>query len=649
MKKFYLRPFLIAHLVILGMASNQAHAIEQPLRLPIANGPFKGTEQSLATYQCPEWFRDAKFGIWAHWGPQAVPMRGDWYARGMYAEDNFCYKDHIEHYGHPSKFGYKDIIPLWKAEKWDPERLMELYKKAGAKYFVSMGIHHDNFCLWNSKIHRWNSVNMGPKMDVVALWEKAAHKAGLRFGVSEHLAASFNWFQLSHGSDKSGPFTCIPYDGADRAFEDLYHFPSEPGDTGWITTDRRRMQIWYDRINELVTNYNLDLLYSDSGVPFGNEVGYSMIANLYNTAIKNHGSADAVYTCKSDSQGQWIHDFERNVQHRIAPYPWQTDSSIGDWFYNVGYGYQPASWAIHKLVDVVSKNGNLLLNVVQRPDGSIDPEVEKLLGELAAWTAVNGEAIYGSRPWQVYGEGEIHYRAGFSDQADPYSAKDIRFTTKGPVLYAIALGWPDGGQLQIRTLARTSDCRNAIQRIQLLGSPGDLQFTQNADALIVTLPKQKISDHTCTLKITGSDLKAVPGQLFHTPVKSDENGCLTLGADNADLHGDGLNIETQNATSNVIRDWGNGKAWVSWKVPFPKVGRYAVSISLATSNAGTSFIIEMGKQALAGKTTNTDFKDLDLGFVTIDKPGEQIVSMRAENPAKWRALSLLSVTMTPEK
>ena len=196
-----------------------------PAKPEIATGPFQPTMESLKQYKCPDWFRNAKFGIWAHWGPQAVPMDGDWYARGIYEQGSGHNKYHLEHYGHPSKFGYKDIIPLWKAEKWDPDRLMELYKKAGAKYFVSMGSHHDNFFLWNSKLHKWNAVNMGPKRDVVGDWQKAAKKQGLRFGVSEHLGASFWWFQMSHGADKTGPLAGVPYDGADPKYEDLYHFP----------------------------------------------------------------------------------------------------------------------------------------------------------------------------------------------------------------------------------------------------------------------------------------------------------------------------------------------------------------------------------------------------------------------------------------
>ena len=249
---------------VLVLASFLAGAAEK-YHLSIADGPYKGTLESLKSHQTPEWFRDAKFGIWAHWGPQSVPMQGDWYAKNIYSQGSSHYKYHTNHYGHPSVFGYKDIIPLWKAEKWEPERLMALYKRAGAKYFVSMATHHDNFFLWDSKIHRWNSVNMGPKKDVVGLWEKAARKEGLRFGVSEHLVGSFNWFQVSHGADQTGPYAGIPYDGADKAFEDLYHFPAEPGDAGWETKNPRFQQIWYNSIHELVSNYNIDLIYSDSG------------------------------------------------------------------------------------------------------------------------------------------------------------------------------------------------------------------------------------------------------------------------------------------------------------------------------------------------------------------------------------------------
>ena len=362
----------------------------------------------------------------------------------LYEQGHPQYKDHLEHYGHPSKLGYKDIIPLWKAEKWDPDRLMALYKKAGARYFVSMGVHHDNFVLWNSTHHKWNAVKMGPHRDVVGDWQKAAKKHGLRFGVSEHLGASFTWWQDSHRSDKTGPLAGVPYDGADPQYQDLYHWPAAADDKGWYSKNPRWHREWFSRIKDLVDQYHPDLLYTDGGVPFGNEVGLSMIAHLYNaSASRNGGKADVVYTCKQKSEGGWVEDLERGVMPGIRPHPWQTDTSIGDWFYNRNWKYRGADWVIHMLVDIVSKNGNLLINVVQRPDGTLDPEVEKVLAEMAAWIAINGEAIYDTRPWLVYGEGPVRAKGGHFKEDFTYTAKDIRFTSKGDhTLYAFALGWP---------------------------------------------------------------------------------------------------------------------------------------------------------------------------------------------------------------
>jgi len=446
-KKLLLLTALIAAAATAGWLPAAGPAKTSPpakLDLAIAAGPFQPTMDSLQQYRCPEWFRDAKFGIWAHWGPQAVPMVGDWYARQMYIQGHPQYIHHLKTYGHPSEQGYKDIIPLWKAERWDPDRLMAVYKKAGARYFVSMGVHHDNFDLWNSKHHRWNAVRLGPKRDVVGQWKEAAAKQGLRFGVSEHLGASFTWFQPSHGADKTGPKAGVPYDGADPKYQDLYHPAAAKGDTAWYSTNPEWQQEWFRRIKDLVDNYQLDLLYTDGGVPFGNEVGRSMIAHLYNTdANRRGGRPEAVYTCKQRSDGRWVEDLERGVMGQISPVPWQTDTSIGDWYYNKNWKFRGADWVVRTLCDIVSKNGNLLLNVVQRPDGAIDPEVEQLLRQIGAWTAVNGEAIYGTRLWLTYGEGPIRGKGGHFKEDFAFTAKDIRFTTKGDrTLYAIALGCP---------------------------------------------------------------------------------------------------------------------------------------------------------------------------------------------------------------
>jgi alpha-L-fucosidase len=492
---------------------------EEPMNLPKAPKPFESTWESLKQYQCPEWFRDAKFGIWAHWGPQAVPMEGDWYARNMYLEGSEQYKAHLAAYGHPSEHGYKEIIPLWKAEKWDPERLMALYKKAGAKYFVSMGVHHDNFDLWNSKYQRWNSVNMGPKRDIVGEWQKAAKKEGLRFGVSEHLAASYTWWQGNRGADKNGPKAGVPYDGANPELADLYHTSAAPDDTLWYTTNPEWHSEWSKRVRDLIDNYHPDLLYSDGGLPFG-VVGRALLADYYNASMALHGGKlEAVYNCKSHTahgetnqfvNESCVHDMERGVLDGIQALPWQTDTSIGDWFYNKHWKYRPVTWIIHILVDIVSKNGNLLLNVVLRPDGSLDPEVEQSLADLAAWNAIHGEAIFGTRPWQTFGEGPVRAEGGAFKEDFTYSAKDIRFTTKGPTLYAIAMGWPDDGKIVIRSLAKPAgEDVNDITGISLLGYDGKLSWQQTAQGLTVVLPATKVSEFTAALKITGTHLKNI--------------------------------------------------------------------------------------------------------------------------------------------
>jgi alpha-L-fucosidase len=635
---------------VLSFMAWRIAAAESNLALGIAPGAFAPTMESLTNYHCPDWFRDAKFGMWAHWGPQAVPMDGDWYARQMYQQGHAQYKDHLEHYGHPSTNGYKDIIPLWKAEKWDPDRLMALYKRAGAKYFVSMGSHHDNFFLWNSKLHRWNAVNMGPHRDVVGTWQAAAVKNGLKFGVSEHLGASFTWFQDSHKSDKTGPLAGVSYDGADPRYEELYHFAAEPGDTGWYSTNPRWQQMWFNEIKELVDNYHPDLLYTDGGVPFGNEVGRSLIAHLYNSDSARHaGQAQVVYTCKQKSEGRWVEDLERGVMPGINPYPWQTDTSIGDWFYNRNWKFRPVSWTIHMLVDIVSKNGNLLLNVVQRPNGSLDKEVEQMLNELADWIAIHGEAIYSTRPWLVYGEGGVRTKGGHFHEDFKYTAKDIRFTTKGDVLYAIGLGWPEDGKLLVKSLASSGSGK--INEVSLLGSQAKMVWNRTAEGLQVTLPGQKLSPYTCALRIRGTDLKPAPLVEEVAFVEPDSKGELVLAADDAEIHGDKLNTENRDDQMN-LGFWDNPGEWVSWRVHLNKPGKFNVSASIATIHGGQELLIESGANRLTKALDSTGdwgtFKIVDLGQIEISQPGGQI-NVRPKDASSWKPINLRWVRLTPAK
>ena len=486
------------------------------VELEITAGPFKGTRESLREWQVPEWYRDAKFGIWAHWGPQSAPEYGDWYARNMYIQGHKQYEYHVKTYGHPSKFGFKDIIPTWNADKFDPDYNMQLYKKAGARYFCSMGVHHDGFDLWKSAHQpRWNAVATGPRKDIVGLWKKAALKQGLKFAVSEHLAPSYHWFSTSHTSDKTGPLAGVPYDGADPAYADLYHELPKDYPYGQPFNDRRAPDPWklhyFKRIKDLVDNYQPDLLYTDGDI-FFEEYGLALVANLYNTSAKLHGGrVEAVYTSKlaSDCEtGTCVLDWERGVAAGIPANPWQTDTCIGDWHYNREAKYKSPKRVIDMLVDIVSRNGNLMLNFPLPNSGMLDAAELKILDEIAKWMAVNSEGIYATRPWKIFGDGPVagappsgrgprFNEAGRRD----LTAEEVRFTSRGSTLYAFVMGWPEK-QAVIRALATTTGgAQMKVNNVELLGFQGAVKWTQDEKGLTVQLPDQKPCDHAIALKI----------------------------------------------------------------------------------------------------------------------------------------------------
>jgi alpha-L-fucosidase len=363
-----------------------------------------------------------------------------------------------------------------------------------------MGTHHDDFFLWNSKIHKWNAVNCGPKKDVVGIWQAAAKKEGLKFGVSEHLGASFTWLHPSHGADTSGPMKGIPYDGANPMYQDLYHAKADSNDNGWLSTNKEWQREWFFSIKELIDNYHPDLLYSDSQLPFG-EYGENMLAHFYNQDMaKNGGKLEAVYTCKEPSDGMWVQDLERGVQDSISPFPWQTDTSIGDWFYRTGQKYKTATEVIQMLVDIVSKNGNLLINIVQTPEGDLEPDVIKIVTEIGTWTSVNGEGIYGTRPWKVYGEkpaAENVVKSGnFNEDKLKYGAQYIRFTTKLNNLFEFFLG-EHTTYIFINSFVKYSkNLYNKIASVTLLGSNIKIHWKQRGNALIIKkdfkMPVEKV-------------------------------------------------------------------------------------------------------------------------------------------------------------
>jgi alpha-L-fucosidase len=358
----------------------------------------------------------------------------------MYMEGSRQYQYHLKTYGHPSRFGYKDTVPLWKAERFEPKSLARLYRQAGAKYFVSMGVHCDNFDLWNSG-RRWNSVNMGPKRDIVGEWREAARAEGLRFGVSEHVWGSYNWWQTNKGADKQGPYAGVPYDGNDPANRDLYFPPHAPAREAWAEQGNEPEEWkreWFLRARDLIDQHQPDLYYEDGAIPFG-RWGRSLVAHYYNQSLRWHaGQVDAVYTGKRRSEcatGACVLDVERGVVDDIEPRPFQTDTCIGDWHYNRDAVYKRPKTVIDLLVDIVSRNGNLLLNIPLPASGMPDDAELKILASITSWMKVNSEAIHATRPWKIFGEGpgirKTKPGGGFAGTAEHFNENqrvDLRAT-----------------------------------------------------------------------------------------------------------------------------------------------------------------------------------------------------------------------------
>lgn len=509
-----------------------------------APGPFTAEWNSLiGGYKAPEWFRDAKFGIWAHWGPQCAAEAGDWYARNMYLQDQPQYQHHLTHYGHPADSGFIDVIGSWTAEKFDPDALLDLYAKAGAKYFVALANHHDNFDTYASKFHDWNATRVGPKRDLIGLWAKAARARGLKFGVSNHSAHAWHWFQVSYGYDPEGPrrgqrydaFKLTKADSKGKWWEgldpqDLYGGRVMPLPDGF--TDLKAAKEWHEkhdlvwdenapaanpaftrrwflRCKDLIDSYQPDLLYFDNtGLPLG-QAGLDIAAHYYNAATQWHGKPDVVINAKylpEERRSALVEDTERGLHGEIAPHPWQTDTCIGDWHYNRALfeknGYKSADLVVHFLCDIVSKNGNLLLSVPVRRDGTIDEKEVAVVEAIAGWMGRFSEAIYGTRPWKVAGEGPTQVGGGAFGESklNSFSAADIRFTTKGDALYAITLGRP----ADTVTIAALKDA--AVERVEMAGSSAPLSFRKTSAGLVVNIPAAASHDFGVALKIRGKGI-----------------------------------------------------------------------------------------------------------------------------------------------
>ena len=497
-----LHTLLPAVLLAAGVALPQTYeqkvetAVQEVDRVAAA-GPFRPAWDSLKQYQVPDWYLDAKFGIFIHWGVYSVPAFGsEWYPRQMYMEGTPEFKHHLATYGPQSKFGYKDFIPMFRAEKFDAARWAELFRKAGAKYVVPVAEHHDGFPMYDCSFTEWSAAKMGPKRDIVGELAAAVRKEGLHFGASSHRIE--HWFFMEGGRR-------FDSDVRDPRFEAFYG-PAQPEKTADGKENQpseAHMRDWLARTSEIVDKYKPDLVWFDWWIeqPVMQPYLQKFAAFYYNRA-QQWKSPGVVINYKDTSfpEQAAVLDIERGKLDKARNLFWQTDTSVSEksWGYIENDNFRTPGSIVTDLVDIVSKNGSLLLNVGPRPDGTIPQEVQDILLAVGGWLEVNGEAIYGTRPWKVFGEGPTQVVAGsFKDTASkPFTGQDIRFTAKDDTVYAIALAWPENGRLLVKSLADVP-----VANVQLLGSKEKLVWKHDAAGLSIQLPAQRPNDYAFVFRI----------------------------------------------------------------------------------------------------------------------------------------------------
>jgi alpha-L-fucosidase len=470
-------------------------------------GPFLPNWESLKGYKIPDWYQDAKFGIFIHWGVYSVPAFGDeWYPRKSYLQGSKEFQHEVETYGPQTKFGYKDFIPEFKAERFDPQAWAALFKESGAKYVIPVSEHHDGFPMFYSNLTDWCAGKMGPKRDLIGDLAKAIRAEGLHFGASNHRAEHYwfmnggRWFPSDVQDPKYAALYGPAHAGADAK--------ADVGKRGVLHPDAAYLNDWLARAGEMVERYHPELVYFDWWVEQQEFQPYlkRFAAFYYNEAAKQ-GQQPVLFR-KNDAfpDGTTVLDIERGGLDHIQAQHWQTDTSVSDksWGYVKGDTYKSPESLVWQLIDIVSKNGNLLLNIGPKADGTIPDEAVSILQHMGGWLKVNGEAIYGTRSWTTYGEGPTKVAAGsFHDTStSPYQAQDIRFTTKNGDLYAIALGWPEDGKLTVHSVDNGSGFH--VGQVALLGSAATIHWSQDADGLHLEFPAQHTGMYAYAFRLTAA-------------------------------------------------------------------------------------------------------------------------------------------------
>jgi alpha-L-fucosidase len=475
------------------------------------NGPFRPDWRSLAGYQVPDWYKDSKFGIFIHWGLYSVPAFGnEWYPRNMYVEGSEENKHHLSTYGPPAKVGYKDFIPMFKAEHYDPRSWARLFKQSGAKYVVPVFEHHDGFAMYDSGLSDWNAAAMGPHRDLVGELAEAVRSQGLHLGAATH-RIEHDWF-LDGGrkieSDVNDPRFASFYGPAQSRFAERH----APLFQDWTYVSPGFATDWLARDAEIVEKYHPEIVYFDFWVGHPELRSYlaRFAAFYYNESYKRSTIGVINYKADAMQKDSAVLDVERGQLAEIRPKYWQTDTSLSNksWGYIQNDTFKTPDFVVHELIDIVSKNGNLLLNIGPRSDGTIPEEVQQILLKVGEWLKLNGEAIYGTRPWTVYGEGPTKIAEGPMHDTDTrsYTAEDFRFTTKGGMLYAIEMAWPSNQEAVIHSLESTAGA-GKIDSVKLLGSDAELQFQQRSDGLHIRLPGQAPGNYAYVFRVLLEDVR----------------------------------------------------------------------------------------------------------------------------------------------
>ncbi len=484
----------------------QRNALLETVDKVAIEGPFQPNWQSLTTYKVPDWYKDAKFGIFIHWGVYSVPAYGsEWYPREMYLEGSDINKHHVATYGPLTQFGYKDFIPKFKAEHFDPAAWAQLFKDAGARYVVPVFEHHDGFAMYDSVLSDWTAKKMGPQRDVVGELAAAVRAQGMHLGASSH-RVEHDWF-LEGGrkqpSDVNDPKYAAFYGPAHTRLSKLDELS-----TDWTYVNPAYANDWLARDAEIVEKYHPDLMYFDWWIGQASIRPYlAKFASFYYNESTKRGTVGVInYKLVDMAENSAVIDFERGQTAEIQPFYWQTDTSVSNksWGYIENDNFKTPDFIVKQLADIISKNGNLLMNIGPRADGTIPEGVQQVLRSVGGWLKINGEAVYGTRPWTVYGEGPTQVKAGSFHDTDTiaYTPADFRFTTKDKQLYAIEMEWPTDGSAVIHSLSSNTAGARAVSAVTLLDSGAELKFTQQPDGLHIQVPKDVPGKYAYCYRIT---------------------------------------------------------------------------------------------------------------------------------------------------